>query len=587
MSFCPKERKPPVHVISSRDFCEKGRNGIRLCHPGVYRLCSPISFDPDQESTVAIRIECSDIVLDFDRYSLELKPSNPFRLTQGVLISRDVKRITLTGLEGHARVTGGFQVGIRVLGRTTDLLLENLIVDRDSPVPIGQVPDGVDENSGLLYPTLLRFTGLVGGIIVGEGDFYSNWMAGTNQENLVRNLTVRRCVLRNHCFGFHGTRTVGIRFQENLVEGNSYYGALFGYEWLIPNDPLSPTNQLFPVSSDVLVEGNRFQGQLGDNTGNPSISNLVRHFDFLSALSFHGVSNVTVRNNLISRIGGPRVYCHVLGGDGGENLLIEQNHFSDLISLPANPESDPGRNQIDALHLNGSIPNSISNLSPYQLNFPFQRNSGVTIRGNVVSGLKGESIVRGFVFRFLQGALIEKNSISNLQLNDPEKTGLVAGMHLEGPKQMKNTDVRLEGNQVSQCRKGVGFFIESSEKVSVHQCQSQGNQWGFIVARFGAAQTSVEGIVIRQCQSDSNDKNGFRIGDQSNRVHLDENSVAYNGETGILVGSLSTNVIVSRSTAVQNLGGNYSGLPAANIAGPFTLASLPTSSVGFLNVDIQ
>ena len=168
-------------IITECDFRDKGRNGIIIDKPGKYRLGETITFRPTKPNVQSITITASNVVLDLDVYTLQQDLQKPQTGVYGIAIARDVHNVKITGSRDIAQIRDFTLAGIRVLGRTDAITLENVTVTQTiAPVLTNDLlpADCADIGCALI----------TGGIYVGEGEPTGLAFFGTDKNNHVTNL---------------------------------------------------------------------------------------------------------------------------------------------------------------------------------------------------------------------------------------------------------------------------------------------------------------------------------------------------------------------------------------------------------------
>ena len=296
-----------------------------------------ITFRPTKQNVQAITITASNVVLDLDVYTLQQDLQKPQTGVYGIAIARDVHNVKITGSRDIAQIRDFTLAGIRVLGRTDAITLENVTVTQTiAPVLTNDLlpADCADIGCALI----------TGGIYVGEGEPTGLAFFGTDKNNHVTNLVLNHVNAKRCIFGSQIVMTFGVQIDDSSFVENTSNGLILGFFLPIPGD--LPNTFEFPVGSDGTVRNCHFDRTVGDyeNLLNPTA--IVGLFQIVSGITLNEVQNYvfescTVDDNFNS--------AGVLGADhdGAHNITWRNCTFCRNISTAHN---------CDGLHFSGSIP---------------------------------------------------------------------------------------------------------------------------------------------------------------------------------------------------------------------------------------
>ncbi len=212
---CPRpgSKKFTAKEITQKDFEGKNRNGILLTKPGHYMLKSNICFKPNKVGAAAITISASNITIDLGQYTL--KQGNGLEQVYGIYVCREVNRISIKGQKNQGSILDFTSDGIRILGQTSDILIENLIVTQCEP---RQFPSTFDRAT-LLFAS---------GITIGEGSNTGASMLGTDRLNHVNKLEIKNVECSKCVVGLNLVKVFGVRIENSNFVENTWNGAAFG-----------------------------------------------------------------------------------------------------------------------------------------------------------------------------------------------------------------------------------------------------------------------------------------------------------------------------------------------------------------------
>lgn len=595
-------KETSTYWLSQRDFeCSEG---LILCKPGLYKLCENIVFSPRSERTSAITIGHSNITLDLGRHILRQGNATP--LIYGVGIKRGVRNILITGRDKEAQILNFTLAGIRVLGNTDTITIENLTISQ-------RIPQQLTNDQIPIQCTDIIALRLNYGVCIGEGDTGNIAFAGTVRTNLVSNVIVRNSTIKRSTIGLQMIFTSEITVSDCFIIENTYYGALFGTSWIILDE--AKTDTIFPVVWNGKVQRSRFDKNRGLNS-NLSNPEELFVFDFVSGLAFYGaqtfdVDSCTTHENFNDG------FILAVDHDGSHNMTWS-NHSSK-------------RNQsiletCDGWHHSGSVANTLSPC--LGMLFPFSQNENLVLRNSVSVENSSPVSCSGFRFAFPYGV-----SVSNCVSMGNTSGGIGSGFRAQGALPGGEGKQLVWDNCVAQKNNGgeegdvAGFLINQvMSDVIVRGCIAQGNG-----ALSNAAPTTAGGVVVHATSVAGIDKvtiegctlnrNGNasatfsggivvvgEVGFPVSRVLIQKNTMAYNIGDGVLLSGEVSGVVIKANEADQNSSigfdvsgtasttlvmtniaynnttGNYLGVPPAVII-VTTTATLP-NQVGAQNLDI-
>uniref|UniRef100_A0A6C0CAX0 Right handed beta helix domain-containing protein n=1 Tax=viral metagenome TaxID=1070528 RepID=A0A6C0CAX0_9ZZZZ len=344
--------------ISQNDF-NKHKNGIVISKPGNYELKENINFDPKKEAAVAITIQSCDVTLSLSKYTLR-QISND-KNTYGIVISRDVNNVKITGKVGAATVIDFTAANVRVFGRTRDIMIKNIISTQTQPRQLtnNMIPSSIKKIDKLQ---------MNGGIIIGEGDKYAVYMQGTDRQNKVHNIRLKNVQIFNAMVGCQIVFAKGIQVLNCHVMRNTFYGMVFGHVWLVLDDD---NKQIFPTAEDILVDRSRFDGNVGVISGE-RLSNPVNtyFFEFLSAIAHNGAKNAIITNSTVKN---NRFTYRITAAnhDGSENITWEKCYLAD------NNGTDLNLSVVRSMRFGASIASTLGRAMKKPIYFPYHNPTNI------------------------------------------------------------------------------------------------------------------------------------------------------------------------------------------------------------------
>jgi len=541
--------------ISQNDFYNH-KNGIILSKPGYYKLTENIDFKPMRDGVTAITIQSPNIVLDLSIYRLR----QPYygKNNYGILISRDVNNIKITGSVGLATIIDFSAANIRIFGRTNNIIIENIISTQTQPAQL---------TNKLIPATMQEITNLEmnGGIIVGEGDMYAVYMQNTDRNNKVKNIKLSNVQIFNAMIGCQMVFTDQIHIDNCQIMHNTYYGMLFGYVWLILD---SQNKQVFPITTDVLVENSQFNENVGRVTGERlSNPNNTYNFEFLSAIASNGAKNVTIKNCNIKN-NQFTYYIIAADHDGSENVTWENCDFS------GNSGTDLNFSRCDGLNFSGSIPRTLGAALNPPINLPYQNATNIVVNNCKILGTNA-AIASGLEIAYGRNITIKNLTVEGINAKNLSRGIIITGAGDNGENGFSKKCV-LE-NCVTNGNL-IGISIEKySENVVINNCTSNSNNSdGFIIH-------AVRNIIIKKCNATNNLVKGISV-DGASKISLLNNTVTENNSVGISIVNAIDNILVAKNISYGHEY-NYVGVSADNII-ESGYGSLP-QNVGLKNVSIN
>jgi hypothetical protein len=613
--------KTPCKKDCKKECCEKhnyfitqkdiGRHGIIIKSPGHYKFCSNIVYKPCCRKSPAIIIACSNVILDLDKFSLTqiCGKTNVY----GIVVARDVKYVTITGIKNIATIRNFTLSGIRVYGRTQYITIENVIVKQDIPKQLTPEEMPVDVADILTLSLNL-------GIAIGEGDTFGVHMQGTNKLNLVEELSFKDVMVDGSTIGCHMIFTYGFEVLRSVFTKNTYYGLLNGTGWVVPGD--GQFGLEFPVGGNGVITDCRFEKNHGLNYDLANPADLYV-FDFVSGVANYDVSNVTI-DRCIVEDNSNNGYIIAADHDGARNIKWTNSIITATRSI-----YEPS----DGLHFSGSIPYTIG--SETGDNYPLIQNFNITVKNCTATDCKSdESNAVGIVFAYVQGCHISDSNSSGMvggnqcagfyvtgglpggrssditlvnntaERNGTDGFGKACGFYIRNV----SNDIVLKDNIANgngtghDLTFGAGFIIEATntssdayiKNIDIDNCTAEGNgngtenSGGIVILNLITDQTpAIENVAVEKSVSKFNNGygvllNGNIVGGSVNETEIYQNTL---GGVNIINNTDSESVFVSRNIAYKNNSNNYNGVAAGNIV-TGTASSLP-SSPGFLNVSIN
>ena len=585
--------------------------GIIIREPGTYTFDSNIVFEPNCGTNAAIIIAASNVILNLDKYSL-IQKCNKCNV-YGIVIARDVRYVTITGIKNIATIRNFTLAGIRVYGRTQYISIQNLIVKQNVPVQLTnkQIPKKCEK--------ILKLS-LNLGIAIGEGDTFGVHMQGTNKLNLVEEISLTDVVVDGSTIGCHMIFTFGFEILRSICTKNTYYGLLNGTGWAVPGN--GPFGLEFPVGGNGVVNDCRFEKNHGLNfdLANPDDSFV---FDFVSGVANYEVSNVAL-NNCVVDDNSNNGYIIAADHDGARNIKWTDSTVSGTRSI-----FEPA----DGLHFSGSVAFTVGQCTGND--FPLIQPFNITVKNCTSTDNKSiENRSAGFVLAYAQGAHILNSNASGMvggtqaagfyitgglpggrlsdvtlvnntaERNGADGTGRAAGFFVRNITNdivLKDNIANGNGNGLG-LDYGAGFLVEANvndplafiKNVDIDNCTAKGNgngsinSGGIVILNIIAEQTPlIENVAVEKSVSKFNNGYGVLIKGNVIGASVNETEIYQNtlGGLNIVNNVDSESVFVSRNTAYKNNANNYNGVAVANIV-TGTANNLPANP-GFLNVSIN
>ena len=624
--------KNDIYEISQKDV---GRKGIIITKSGTYKFCSNIVFNPCKRGFVcAIIIAASNVTLDLGQYSLSQK-NKKIPNVYGIVVTRDVRNVIITGRKNIASIKKFTLAGIRVYGRTQYISIQNVIVKHNVPVQLtnDQIPVSCAD--------ILQLS-LTLGIAVGEGDTFGVHMQGTNKSNLVEEFSLTDVTCDGETIGCHMIFTFGFEILRSVFTKNTYYGLLNGTGWVVPGD--DQFGLTFPVGGNGVITDCRFEKNYGLNVdlSNPGDQYV---FDFVSAIANYDVSNVSIDRCLIADNSNDG-YIIAADHDSARNIKWTNSVVTGTRSI-----YEPA----DGLHFSGSVAHTVGSLECNGADYPFIQDFNITVVNcTSTDGRSEQSRAIGFVVAYVQGSHISNCNASGMiggakpdvidpaTLNRFQSTGYWVVGGLPGGRTsnitlVNNTsemngasgfgrssgftianvsnDIVLKNNIANgngigkDLLYGAGFLIESKpiirtdpdnpinlegfiKNIDIDNCTAKGNgngsenSGGFVVLNLIPNQLPpIENVAIEKSVSKFNNGYGVLINGNTLGASINENELYQNTLGGINIINNPNQVFVSRNTAYLNGVNNYQGVDLANIIDA-PVNDVPLV-VGFKNVSIM
>jgi hypothetical protein len=621
---CKKNR---VNWITQHDFRGKGKNGIIIDQPGEYRLKENISFKPTRPNVQAITITASNVVLDLDIFTLSQNLTNSKTGIYGIAIARDVQNVKITGSKGVAQILDFTLAGIRVLGRTDHITLENVIVTQTTPTLLTN--DVIPQSCADLNCALIT-----GGIYVGEGEPVGLAFKGTNKNNHVTNLVINHVNAERCMFGSQIVMTFGIQIDNSSFIENTSNGLLLGFFLPIAGD--LPNTFEFPVAADGTIRHCHFDRNVGDTAGivNPTEGNVAFLFQLMGAIVLNEVQNFTIENCSVDDNAGTAALL-ACDHDGAHNINWKNCTFNRNQSLMT----------CHGFHFSGSIPflaGECVGIGEQTL----QQDIDVVVENCTAENNQSstEDAV-GFLLSFVNGARVaDCNASGNFALSIEDvassaSSGFDVLGELPGGNSNAITFLRCtaegNGNNGFQAtaagftvhsatsniifrdcvavangntsgtvlNTGAGFFINAptmdvnaiTQNVTIDHCIANSNGFldqlgpsgGIVIEAtlIGLFIPTVNNVLIQNCTLAYN-QNGLIVPFDITGLVVKHNEADQNTLVGFDVTNVISPSFVTKNVAYSNFVENYAGVPPENIV-TATVANLPDgTAVGFKNLSV-
>lgn len=604
-------RKKNVYKITNNNV---GRKGIIITKPGTYKFCSNIGFKPCSGYRAAIIINASNVILDLGQYSLSQK--NKFPNVYGIVVARDVKYVTITGVKNIATIRNFTLAGIRIYGRTQYVNINNVIVKQNIPVQL--IPEEMPVDCADILQLSLTL-----GIAVGEGDTFGVHMQGTNKSNLVEEFSLTDVTCDGATIGCHMIFTFGFEILRSVFTKNTYYGLLNGTGWVVPGN--GPFGLEFPVGGNGVITDCKFEKNYGLNYDLANPGDLYV-FDFVSGIANYEVSNVKIDRCLVAD-NSNNGYIIAADHDAARNIKWNDCVITGTRSI---------EEAADGLHFSGSVPRTVGRCTGG--GYPLVQCFDITVTNcTATDGRSEKDRAVGFLFAYVQGAHISncnssgmsgsqsagffvvgglpggRSSAITLVNNTAERNGVIGG---ESERTLlgagffigRTVDNLIFKNNVannngtsSDLDIGAGFLIADNivnplqvlNNIEFESCTANGNgngsinSGGFVITNFsGEPQLQlIVNVAIEKSISKFNNGygvliNGNIVGSSVNETELYQNTLG-----GINIINNPNQVFVSRNTAYLNNTNNYNGV-SPNVIVERTVNNLPENP-GFKNVSIN
>ena len=573
-------------------------NGIVLDKPGNYKLCEDIVFRPTVEGSAAITIRSPKVCIDLGKFTLS--QGNNVGQINGILVDRDTSLVTVTGEKNKAKVLDFSSTGIRVLGRTDQIVIENVTVTRT------EIAQAVNEDFPEVWPTdeTLYEIYLPMGVVVGEGDIMFKQFEGTDKENKVTNIKLDCITCERLFIGAYLIFATGVTVTNSLFTQNTWIGLHSGYNGLIRESPDGPI--IRSVIFDGVIRNCRFDGNVADNFDLPRPKNQdgvnTFFFDFLAGVSLQGTANFTVEDctvNSNSQTGFILTAVH----NGCENTVWRNCEISDNQSKFWN---------CDGFHMSGSVGTFISLHAGSEDIVPLVQCINTTVvncnaLGNTSGG--GSRGVRGFGFLYTDGAVVSnchasgtnspngstgfylsgnpfggqsrdvtfENCVASSNGTLLEASGTQSGFHFNNT--IENVIVKncvANGNGKVESQISTGLLIKSDpvsiiRKITVQDCNFSDNGHSSSELSGGIIVDRPEGfplmdkVLIQDNTLTYNEGVGVGVYGDVQKVVIKNNEADNNTGVGFDVESVPGPVLVAKNIAYDNEAGNYAGVDAAVI----------------------
>lgn len=464
-------------LITERDLRDEGENGLNINKSGKYRLAENIVFRPTQPNVQAITITASNVVLDLSVFTLSQDLGDNVQSgIIGIAIARDVNNVVITGKAGVAKILDFNLAGIRLLGRTQQITIENVTITQTAARVLHELvpaPQSCED----VQCMAIQF-----GIAIGEGDIEGLIYAGTDKNNIVRNLIIDNVTCLKTMFACKMVMTFEFRVTNCSFNENTSAGLFIGPRFPIASD--LPNTLLYPVVSDGYIANCHFDRNFRDAPGYV-VPSTISPFNGLNAIELSACTNIiledcTTNNNTNRQI------LLAVDHDGASNIIWRRHTSSGNRSLASN---------CDGFHLSGSFALSFgccSGLTGQTL----QQDVNILLE-KVVSTNNGAGRSNGFNLVYVVNARIEDcDSTGNFSTDSTDPVG-ANGFSIVG---------EFPGGTIDQ--------------LTFLRCTAQGNgskDVGILGSGF-RVRSSVSNLIFKSCIANGNGINsvnatasGFRI----------------------------------------------------------------------------
>ncbi len=570
---CKKHLQHHVYELNHCTFKGSSENGIILDKPGLYRLVDNLDFYPTVERTTAITIVSSNVILDLGQYTLAQK--NAVRYTYGIAIARDVSNVKITGVQGVAQVLDFSLIGIRVMGRTNLITIENVITTQSE---IRRMTD--DDIQYAAEAFMCSY--FIKGICVGEGGTEDISFAGTSRENLVRNILIQNVTAMRTHFGLYVIFTFGLELYNSDFTENTSSPVLFGSAWPVFDEE---DNMVFPLAANGVIRNCHVYNNTGLNVDlerpfdvrtDPNNPEPTYWYDQMICFVFWECSDYVIEDCTFHDNYSNGFYITGCDHDGAHNMV-----YRNCSSMRNKGEEGT----CDGFHMSGSGPASLGPLINGK-EYPYLQNVNCSWENCSSFDNIGGGSTRGFNLTWANGV-----SYTDCKAHGNNSTnGRTSGFSLIGNF---NETADESGNRVSYIRcsatnngglyksrtGSAGFAIlKDSENVIIRDCIANGNGTagssrsasGILIDPFAAAdvpgQDFIRNIVVENCIINGNGnasvpKTGGIIVTKStsstvnvDKILLQKNTLTYNTGAGIGVYGNVTGVVIKANEADQNTG---------------------------------
>lgn len=411
----------------TRKLFKKYRNGIVLTQPGVYQVTEDIRFKPCSIGQTGITIQGQGITLDFGAHTFS--QGNKAANTYLVAIARGSSNIRITGVAGQATLLDASLVGLRILGQTQDLIIENLIITQSEKRYL--TDDFIPADAHQLLCATIKH-----GLLVGEGDTEYVSMKGTSSQNKVDRLTISNFRSSRVHAGGQLVFTNNVTMNNSFFTENTWIGFVLGSMWVIPsadpNDPFPMVN----ICQNIAIDNCHFDNndfQLGENL-NPLDNN--GNTVFYSSLGYGYNNNACLNVTMTNSSANSNKSSHIATGiyhDGAINTIFKNLECSNNHGL-----------EIVGQQFDGSNPTNYG--FAFDKTYPFIRSENILLENCTYQDNYSTSFTNNLALIGVKGALIQScfSTGAHVTATGFQSSGLfIAGNEINLPGQI-NTMITIK-----------------------------------------------------------------------------------------------------------------------------------------------
>lgn len=528
---CHRQCKHKKHTIKIN--AEMVKHGLTITCPGKYVVCESLVFCPSNSQLVAITINCSNVFLDFNTFSLTQKNTDVAE-TVGVVISDNVQNVSIV----NGSISNFSLVGVYGHKGCKNVLLENLLI----------------EKCGYNGQSLTRYSNFFG-----ANEYYSGGIVFLGDEsNLCTQIRLNNVSSNEH----YNTVDQGI----NLLK---YMGGCS-----------------IAHAMDIVIENSQFnrnENRVGIRIFDP-YTEYITVGVYITNASNITMTNIETNNNI-----GLGVACIIVGE--ASNLYVSKHIANDNISFGWTVGNFPF--PVNGCLIEDSFYNRNITLPDPNISAELGGTSGIFMTGDGmrVSNCTMTKSRTGVAVYDSNNISVENCFVQNgVSENLPD--GVTRGIEFYNTNfgVIKNNSVLSMGGPFA----GVGIRLLFSTQIDVLDntiIKSEGALYGQGI-RIGSESSAIK--VIGNNVQKHND--GIALLNQGiSNIMIKDNQISDNVVNGLLILAPPNNFAVLGNTASLN-GTNYVGLPVGtpvrtwvlNTSPPPVNDSLnPTSSLDNLSIKPQ